>query len=118
MRGLVPPPTATVFRSGADVRRQVLTGQCRAIGDQRGRRALEDDQPAVVAGARSEVDDPVGVCHHRLVVLDDDDRLAGVDESVEQAEQSFDVGEVMPPKTTYFAPKPYAGIFLTGSSPT
>ena len=24
-----------------------------------------------------------------------------------------DVGEVMPPKTTYFAPKPYAGIFLT-----
>jgi uncharacterized protein (DUF1015 family) len=24
-----------------------------------------------------------------------------------------DLGEVMPPKTTYFAPKPYAGIFLT-----
>jgi hypothetical protein len=27
-------------------------------------------------------------------VLDDDDRLAGVDESVEQSEQLFDVGEV------------------------
>ncbi len=32
--------------------------------------------------------------HHRLVVLDDDDRLAGVDESVEQAEELLDVGEV------------------------
>ena len=49
---------------------------------------------AVVAGAGAEVDDPVGVGHHRLVVLDDDDRLAGVDEPVEQAEQLLDVGEV------------------------
>jgi hypothetical protein len=29
-----------------------------------------------------------------LVVLDDDDRLAGVDEPVEQAEQLLDVGQV------------------------
>ena len=49
---------------------------------------------AVVAGAGAEVDDPVGVRHDRLVVLDDDDRLAGVDEPVEQAEQLLDVGEV------------------------
>ena len=41
-----------------------------------------------------EVDDPVGVRHHRLVVLDDDHRLAGVDEPVEQPEQLLDVGEV------------------------
>jgi len=34
------------------------------------------------------------VRHDRLVVLDDDDRLAGVDEPVEQAEQLLDVGEV------------------------
>ena len=47
-----------------------------------------------MAGAGAEVDDPVGVRHHRLVVLDDDDRLAGVDEPVEQAEQLVDVGEV------------------------
>src|ERR1700722_14289250 len=32
--------------------------------------------------------------HDRLVVLDDDDRLAGVDEAVEQAEQLLDVREV------------------------
>ena len=44
--------------------------------------------------ARAEVDDPVGVRHHRLVVLDDDDRLAGVDEPVEQGEQLLDVGQV------------------------
>ena len=49
---------------------------------------------AVVAGAGAEVDDPVGVRHDRLVVLDDDHRLAGVDEPVEQAEQLLDVGEV------------------------
>ena len=59
-----------------------------------GRCALEDDPAAVVAGAGTEVDDPVGVRHDRLVVHDDDDRLAGVDEPVEQAEQLLDVGEV------------------------
>ena len=32
--------------------------------------------------------------HDRLVVRDDDDRLAGVDEPVEQAKQLLDVGEV------------------------
>ena len=35
---------------------------------------------AVVARARPQVDDPVGVRHDRLMVRDDDDRLAGVDE--------------------------------------
>ena len=44
-----------------------------------GGRALEHDSAAVVARARPEVDDPVGVRHHRQVVLDDDDGLAGVD---------------------------------------
>ena len=43
---------------------------------------------------RIEVDDPVGVRHHRLVVLDDENGLAGVDEPVEQAEELFDVGEM------------------------
>ena len=64
------------------------------VGDEVGGCALEDDPAAVVAGAGAEVDDPVGVRHDRLVVLDDDDRLAGVDEPVEQAEQLLDVGEV------------------------
>ena len=81
-------------RSGADVRREVLAGERGAGGDEVGGRALEDDPAAVVAGAGAEVDDPVGVRHDRLVVLDDDHRLAGVDQPVEQAEQLVDVGEV------------------------
>ena len=51
---------------------------------------------AVVAGARAEVDDPVGVGHDRLVVLDDDHRLAGVDEPVEQAEQLLQLDDTLP----------------------
>jgi hypothetical protein len=63
-------------RSGADVGREVLAGEGGAGGDEIGRCALEDDPATVVAGPGAEVDDPVGVCHDRLVVRDDDDRLA------------------------------------------
>ena len=58
----------------------MLAGERRAGGDEVGGGALEDDLAAVVAGAGAEVNDPVGVRHDRLVVLDDDDRLAGLDE--------------------------------------
>src|SRR5215468_9894339 len=75
-----------VPRSAADVGREVLAGESGARGDEAGGCALEDDPAAVVAGAGAEVDDPV-VRHDRLVVLDDDDGLAGVHEPVEQAEQ-------------------------------
>ena len=71
----------------------MLAGEGGARGDEVGRCAFEDDPPAVAAGAGTEVDDPVGVRHDPLVVLDDDDRLAGVDEPVEQAEE-LDVGRV------------------------
>ncbi len=82
-------------RSGADVGREVLAGEGGCARPHKvGGCALEDDPAAVVAGAGAEVDDPVGVRHDRLVVLDDDHRLAGVDEPVEQAEQLLDVGEV------------------------
>jgi len=82
------------LRSSADVGREMLSGEGRAVGYQGFRCSLEDDSAAVVAGAGPEVDDPIGVRHDRLVVLDDDDRFAGVDESVEQAEQLLHVGEV------------------------
>ena len=61
----------TLLGSGADVGREVLSGEGGAGGDEVGRCALEDDQAAVVAGAGAEVDDPVGARHDRLVVLDD-----------------------------------------------
>lgn len=44
----------------------------------------------------AEVDDPVGMGHHRLVVIDHGQQLAGVDEPVERAEQLFHVGQVKP----------------------
>ena len=72
----------------------MLAGEGRTGSDQVGGRTLEDDPAAVVPGAGAEVDYPIGVRHDRLVVLDDNDRLAGVDEPVEQAEQPLDVGGV------------------------
>jgi threonine dehydrogenase-like Zn-dependent dehydrogenase len=56
----------------------VLAGQGGPCGHQVGRCALEDDLAALVAGTGPEVDDPVGPG----VVLDDDDRLAGIDQAV------------------------------------
>ncbi len=64
-----------VAGSGPHVGGEVLAGDRGARGDEVGGRALEDDPAAVVAGTGTEVDDPVGVGHDRLVVLDDDHRL-------------------------------------------
>ena len=57
-------------------------------------RALGDDLAAARAALRPEVDDPVGRLDDVEVVLDDDDRVAGLDEPVEHLEQLLDVGEV------------------------
>src|SRR6204780_292311 len=81
-------------RSAADVGREVLAGDGGAGGDELGGRALEDDPAAVVAGAGAEIDDPVGVRHHSLVMGYDDDRFPGVDEPVEQGEQLPGGGQV------------------------
>src|SRR5215472_10062982 len=81
-------------RGAAHVVREVLAGQRIPRSDQVARQTLEHDPPAVVAGAGAEVDDPVGVRHHREVVLDDDHRLSRIHQSVEQPEQLLDVGQV------------------------
>src|SRR5690606_29306826 len=80
--------------SGPDVGRQVLSGEAGAGGDEVAGGTLEYDSTAIVTGARTKVDDPIGVRHYRLVVLDHDDRLAGVDKPVEQAEKVVDIGKV------------------------
>src|SRR4051794_25743422 len=69
-----------------DVGREVLAGDGGLRRDEVGGGAFEDDPAAVVPGPGTEVDDPVRVRHHCLMMLDDDDRLPGVDEPVEQAE--------------------------------
>jgi hypothetical protein len=74
----------------------VLTREGAPRGDEVAGSALEDDEPAVVPGARADVDDPVRVGHDGLVVLDHDDGLAGVDEPVEELEHLRHVGEVEP----------------------
>src|SRR3954454_23882006 len=88
LRHFVAEPWAN-RQSALDVGREMLAGEGGALGHEVGRRALEDDAAAVVAGAGAEVDDPVGMRHDGLMMLDDDDRLAGLDEAVEQPEQLF-----------------------------
>ena len=57
-------------------------------------RALGDDQAAARAALGAHVDDPVGVLDDVEVVLDDDDRVALVDQALEDVEQLADVLEV------------------------
>ncbi len=63
-------------------------------GDDGLRRPLDHEAPAPVAAVRTEVDHPVGRLHDVEVVLDHDDRVPGVDEASEDAEQLADVLEV------------------------
>ena len=51
-------------------------------------RALGDHVAAVLAGAGTHVDDPVGGAHHLLVVLDDDQRVADVAQAYEGPDQA------------------------------
>ena len=94
-------PTDRASRRSADVRRQVLAGQRGPRRDEIGRGAFEDDAAAVVAGAGAQVDDPVGVRLHGLVVLDDDDRLAGVDQPVQQASSCRGLASDIPPGASH-----------------
>ena len=55
-----------------------------------------DDGPAVLARLRAHVDHVVGALDDLDVVLDDDERVSGVHEALEHAEQARDVVEVQP----------------------
>lgn len=47
--------------SGTDVVREMIPGEGRRGRDQVGRRAFENHPAAVVASARTQIDDPVGI---------------------------------------------------------
>src|SRR6185503_17400863 len=49
---------------------------------------------AAIAALGTEIDDVVGALDHFQVMLDDDDRMALVDEFVERPEQALDVVKV------------------------
>ena len=72
----------------------MLTSERGTLCHEFGRGAFKDDAAAIVTGAGAEVDDPVRMGHNGLVVLDDDDGLARLNQPVEQAEQLLDVREV------------------------
>src|SRR5690606_18784863 len=73
---------------------QELAGPARGRGRDLLGRAGRDDGAAPGAALRSEVDDVVGRLDDVEVVLDDDDRVALVDQSGEHGEQAADVLEV------------------------
>ena len=81
-------------RSGADVGREVLSGRVeRSATNASGVPSKTIRPPSWPApGTRSMISRPRAMTC--LVVRDDDDRLAGVDEPVEQTEQLLHVGEV------------------------
>ena len=60
------------------------------------RRPLGDDLAAMHAGARADVDDVVGLADRLLVVLDDDDRVAGVAQVLQRRQQPAVVALVQP----------------------
>ena len=62
---------------------EVPAGEGGAVGDEVCRCALEHHPATVMPGSGAEVDDPVGVGHHGLVVLDHNDRRARIHEPVE-----------------------------------
>ena len=52
-------------------------------------RARRNDVAAVLAGARTDVDDPVRVAHHVFVVLDDDQRIPDIAQANQGLDQPF-----------------------------
>jgi hypothetical protein len=56
--------------------------------------ALGDEAPALGAGARAEVDDPVRGADNVKVVFDDDQRVSGVDKAMKNAKKKPDILEM------------------------
>src|SRR5436190_14363847 len=59
-------------------------------------RSNGDDFAAVIACLRSQVDDPVGAFNNFQIVFDHDERMTGIDQSLQQLQQNGDVIEVQP----------------------
>ena len=69
----------------------MLAGEGLSISNEFGRGAFENHSATIVPGARSEIDDPVRVRHHRLVMLDDNDQPARVHQTIEEAKELLDI---------------------------
>ena len=58
------------------------------------RRASRDDFTTRVAPFGPEIDHVIGGLHHIQMMLDQDNRVAGIDEPIQRFEQPFDVRKV------------------------
>ena len=93
------PRSSSSRRGGTRIRRSPLRNApvtepgvvAIVVGD-----ALRDDLAAVLAGARPEVDHPVGRAHHLLVVLDDEHGVADVAQPLERVDEPAVVALVEP----------------------
>lgn len=70
----------------------MLAGQRRTHRHQVDRRSLEHHPSPLVPRAGSEIDDPVGMGHDRMVVFDH--RFSGIGQPVEQFQQAGDIGHM------------------------
>src|SRR5439155_6438357 len=73
---------------------QIASGERAPHARHRLRRSFGDDLATRLPTLGAEIDDVVGGLHDVQVVLDDDDRIPRVDETVEYLEEALDVGEV------------------------
>ena len=92
----VPPVEPGPSRIARCQQRREGLRRC-ATRDGRGdffRRAAGNDATAACAAVGADVDDPVGGLDDVEIVLDDEHRVAGVDEVVQHLEQQLDIGEV------------------------
>ena len=74
---------------------EVGTGERVDAADRLGR-AVEDDLPAALARARAHVDQPVRSEHHRRVVLDHHQRVAGIAQAVHRLDDAVHVARMQP----------------------
>ena len=56
--------------------------------------ALHNNTPATVSAFRPQVDDPVGFGDHVEVVFDNDDGIAAINQTLQHANELFDVRHV------------------------
>ncbi len=60
------------------------------------RRAVRDETPSRVAAFGAQLDEVIGVGENIEMMLDHDDRVARIDELMQDAQEPLHVGEVQP----------------------
>ena len=97
----VDPRSPALGRDGRDPAVRALASR-QVVGRQRRRalqlvrRARKDDPPAALARARPEVEDAVGGEHDLRVVLDDDERVAGIPQLLHHVDDAAHVARMQP----------------------